>query len=307
MKVIVTGSSGLIGSAAVRAFREANHDVLRLVRQPSGADSNAVFWDPEAGVLDPKALEGADALLHLSGANLAAGRWTTARKRLFYDSRVQSTELASKVLTGASDPPRVWLCASAVGYYGDRGDAVLTEADAPGSGFLPDLCVAWERATRPAADRGIRVVHLRFGMVLSREGGAVSKLLPIFRMGLGGVLGTGRQYMSWITLRDAVRAILFALEETRISGPVNTVAPAPVTNREFTKVLGRVLRRPTVFRAPAVALRAMYGEMADAVLLASTRAIPQKLQQHGFSFMFPDIESGLSTCLCTAPHEEVKT
>ncbi|MFQ5915907.1 MAG: TIGR01777 family oxidoreductase, partial [Nitrospinota bacterium] len=234
-----------------------------------------------------------DAAVHLSGENIGEGRWTAAKKAAIRDSRVKSTRLLAETLARLEQPPRVFVCASAVGYYGDRGEEVLREESPLGSGFLPDLSLEWESAAEPAVQKGIRVVHLRNGIVLSPKGGALAKMLPPFKLGLGGKLGSGRQYVSWISLDDMVGVIRHALERESLSGPVNAVAPNPVTNAEFTQTLGRVLSRPTVFQVPAFTLRLAFGEMADAALLASARVEPARLLASGYSFRHPELEGAL--------------
>ena len=291
--VIVTGSHGLIGSALGAALAAAGDRVIPLVRAEGPVPRGALSWDPSRGRLDPGGLEGVDAVVHLAGENIAAGRWTAQRKASIRRSRIDGTTLVARTVAGLRKPPRVLVCASATGYYGDRGDEVLREESAPGTGFLADVCRDWEAAAEPARAAGVRVVHLRTGTVLSRAGGALGRLLPVFRMGAGGPLGSGRQYMSWIALEDAVAAIRHLLLREDIAGPVNVVAPHPVTNREFTHALGRVLRRPTVVPVPAAVLRAVFGELADDALLASTRAQPSRLLERGYSFRLPEIDGAL--------------
>ena len=292
MNILVTGASGLIGSALVSALTAAGHGVTRLVRSQPKSGEKAVRWDPMAGTIDPRAFEGVDAVVHLAGENIAA-RWTPAQKVKIRDSRVKGTQVLSEALARLASPPKVLVSASAIGYYGDRGTEILTEDSAPGAGFLAEVCRAWEAATEPARQHGMRVVRLRFGIVLSAAGGALPKMLPPFRLGLGGVLGSGQQYMSWIALDDAVGAIQHAVVTDALQGPVNAVAPQAVTNQEFTKTLGKVLGRPTVFPLPAFAARLMFGEMADELLLASARVQPAKLLASGFSFRYPELESAL--------------
>jgi len=234
--------------------------------------------------------EGFDAVIHLAGESIASDRWTEAKKRAIRDSRVIGTRLVSEAIARMKKPPQVLICASAIGYYGDRGDELLKEGSAAGSGFLPDVCKAWEAATVPAVQKGVRVVNLRFGIILSAQGGAFAKMLTPFKMGVGGNLGSGTQYMSWIALDDVVGVIAYALETNSLSGPVNTVCPQAVTNAEFTQTLGRVLRRPTIFPMPAFAARLVFGEMADALLLSSARVVPDVLTQSGYSFQWPDLE-----------------
>ncbi len=285
MKILVSGSSGLIGSALVPFLTAAGHEVTRLTRAKSGAAG--VGWD-----LDATRLEDFDAVVHLAGENIA-GRWTTEKKRRIRESRVEGTRLLCEALARTANPPRVMVCASAIGYYGTRGEEMLTEESALGKGFLAEVCRDWEGATTPASKRGIRVVNLRFGVVLSPKGGALAKMLLPFRLGAGGIVGNGRQYWSWIALDDVVGAIHHALVTEKLLGPVNAVAPNPVTNREFTKTLGKVLRRPTLFPMPAVAARLALGEMADAALLASARVMPTKLIATDYGFRFPDLQGAL--------------
>jgi hypothetical protein len=248
-------------------------------------------------VSDPQRLAGVTAAIHLSGANVSGKRWTSSYKSEILESRVKPTRALSVVLSRLQPKPAVLVCASAIGIYGSRGDEVLTESSPPGSGFLPEVCLAWEKAAQPAIDAGIRVVHLRFGVVLSPNGGALAKMLPVFRAGLGGQLGSGRQWLSWITLPDVIRAIEFALNMTNLSGAVNAVSPNPVTNAEFTRSLGRAIHRPTLLRVPAVALRLAFGEMAEATILGSERVMPTRLEDAGFQFEFPDLVAGLKAIL----------
>jgi uncharacterized protein (TIGR01777 family) len=292
MKVAVTGSSGLIGSALVPFLTAGGHEVVRLVRRAPEAKDEA-RWDPETGEVDRAALEGADAVVNLSGENIAEGRWTEARKARLRSSRVGPTRLLAETLAGLKTTPKVLVSASAVGYYGSRGDAWVSETDGAASGFLSRLSAEWEKAAEKAKEAGIRVVHPRIGIVLSPAGGALGKMLLPFKMGLGGVIGPGTQYMSWIALDDLLGVIHHALDNEGLRGPVNAVAPAPVTNAEFTKTLGRVLGRPTFAPVPAFALRLAFGEMADEALLASTRVRPERLQQSGYRFRFPDLEGAL--------------
>lgn len=293
MKVVVSGSSGMIGSALVPLLETSGYEVVRLVRSKSGLGRGRIFWDPDSGKVDDSRLEGTGAVVHLAGANIAGARWTEKRKRKIRESRVLGTRVLCEALARLKDPPTVLVSASATGYYGNRGDEVLSEQSAPGSGFLSDVCVEWEAATQSARSRGIRVVHLRIGIVLSLGGGALAKMLLPFRLGLGGAVGDGRQYWSWIALDDLLHVILHCITEENLDGPVNCTAPFPVTNREFTKTLGRVLSRPTFCPLPAFVLRIMLGEMADALLLSSTRVEPRRLIETGYSFLFPDLEGAL--------------
>ncbi len=290
MRILVTGASGLVGSALVPALAEEGHTVLRLVRHTPGPGE--VCWAPDAGSLDAAALEGLDAVIHLAGESLN-GRWTAARKARIRESRAQGTRLLSRTLAGLQHPPDTLISVSAIGYYGDRGDEVLREENPPGKGFLAEVCQEWEAATQPAADRGIRVVIPRLGMILSCEGGALAEMLLPFRLGVGGPLGSGKQWMSWITRDDVVGVMRHLLETTSLSGPVNATAPQPVTNAEFTRILGRVLLRPTLFRVPAVALRLAFGELADAAFLGSQRVQPARLLATGYAFLYPNLEGAL--------------
>jgi len=289
MNVIVSGATGLIGSAVVSSLRGQGHGVEPLVRTKPTA---SVYWDPYAGEIAADKLEGHDAVVHLAGETIA-GRWTAEKKRRIRESRLEGTKLLSDAIARLAKPPAVFLCASAIGYYGNRGDEILREDSVPGADFLANLCREWEAATKPAADKGVRVVNLRFGVVLSAKGGALAKMLPPFRVGLGGIIGNGRQYWSWIALDDVVAAIEFALTNEKLTGPVNVVAPNPVTNRQFTKTLGRVLDTPAIFPMPAFAARLAFGEMADALLLASQRVEPAKLKAAGFQWRFPELEAAL--------------
>ena len=292
MNVLVTGSRGLIGSALVPILQGAGHQVTPLVRGPS-PPADAPSWDPDAGTVSMGALDGVDAVVHLAGENIAGGRWTPARKALIERSRVAGTRLLCEALAHVPTPPTVLVAASAIGFYGDRGQTVLDESAGPGKGFLPEVCLAWEAATEPARERGIRVVTLRTGIVLSPAGGALAKMLTPFQLGVGGVIGSGQQYMSWVALDDVLGIVVHSLTNKRVSGAVNAVAPNPVTNHMFTKTLGRVLRRPTFFPMPAFAARLAFGEMADALLLASARVRPARLLATGFDFAYPELESAL--------------
>ncbi|MCP4638889.1 MAG: TIGR01777 family protein [bacterium] len=298
MRVVVSGSTGLIGSALVDSLRADQHCVLRLVRTPEPAGEDEVPWAPaDDGLLDPDILSGADAVVHLGGTNIAQGRWTAARKRDILDSRVVSTQLLAESMTRATAPPRVWVCASAIGYYGDRGDETLTEDSDPGTGFLAQVCDHWEAATAAAARAGVRVVNARFGVVLSPQAGALAKMLRPFKLGAGGPLGHGRQYMSWVALDDAVGAVRHAIENEGLRGPVNVVAPESVTNRAFAKTLGEALSKPAVMPAPGFALRLALGEMARELLLASTRVEPTRLLASGYGFRYPTVDKALREML----------
>ena len=299
MKILISGSNGLVGSALMNSLKGDGHDVFALVRRAPHADAE-VEWYPERGSLALARLEGMDAVVHLAGESIAEGRWTDERKRSIRESRVKGTTVLSEALANLKHPPQTLLCASAIGYYGDRGDEILTEESVPGNDFLANVCIEWERATRTAAEKGIRVVNLRFGIILSAEGGALAKMLPPFRMGAGGRIGSGKQWMSWIALDDVVGVIKFALASDALRGPVNVVAPNPVTNAEFTKTLGKVLSRPTLFPIPAFGLRLAFGEMADALLLSSQRVEPVKLKQTGYHFRYSELETALRRVLSKA-------
>ncbi len=299
MKIAITGSRGLVGTDLALFLATGGHSVKRLVTgkpSPSAYDDGTqpIPWEPQAP-LDPAVLDGCDAVVHLAADPIAEGRWTEAKRKKIIESRTIPTRHLAEAIAGlpAERRPKAFLAASAVGIYGDRGDEVLTEDSPPGSGFLADVCKVWEEATAPAIDAGVRVVHLRIGVVLSPRGGALGKQLPAFRAGAGAVLGSGKQWVPWIINHDLVGAIHHCLMTDSLSGPVNLEAPNAVTNREFTKTLGRVLWRPAVMWLPRAALKAMFGDIADAALLASMRAVPRKLLESGFAFDHADLEAGL--------------
>ena len=296
MRVVVSGASGLVGSSLTAALRARGEDVTALVRRaPLTGEAR---WDPAEGSIDASALEGADAVVHLAGAGIGDKRWTAQRRREIVSSRVESTSLLVRAMTASGRPPKTMVSASAVGFYGDRGDEELTEDSGPGTGFLADLCRSWEDATEPAAHAGVRVVRLRSGIVLSAHGGALARQLPLFRLGVGGRLGSGRQWLSWISLADEVRAILHALDEPAMRGPVNATAPTPVTNRDFTIALGRALRRPAILMVPALALRIALGPgLASEMVLAGQRVVPARLTATGFRFDHPDVDAALAAAL----------
>jgi uncharacterized protein (TIGR01777 family) len=291
MKVLVTGATGLIGRQLAPLLTTQGHEVFRLVRREP-TEANDVPWDPDAGVLHPARLEGLNAVVHLAGESVGA-RWTKERKERIRSSRVEGTRLLCRALADLKQKPQTLVCASAIGYYGDRGNEQLAEESSRGEGFLPDVCAAWEQACDPARRAGIRVVNLRIGVVLSPQGGALKQMLLPFELGLGGVIGSGRQYVSWIAIDDVVGAINHCLTHAELTGPVNATAPNPASNHEFTKTLGGVLRRPTVLPMPAFAVRLAFGEMGQELLLSSTRVSPQRLQQSGYSFRYPTLEGAL--------------
>ena len=303
VKVLLSGGSGLIGSALAEALYFQSITTLRLVRHRPEPARGLVRWDPRASNLDqflasiPESFLPLDAAIHLSGANVAGRRWTSAYRRELRESRLATTQALCRMLISLPQPPRVLVCASAIGIYGNRGDEILDESSRPGQGFLADLCREWEQAAQLAEEAGIRVIHLRFGVVLSKSGGALAMLLPIFKLGIGGKLGNGRQWMSWVSLTDVVRAILFAVETDGLRGPINVVSPNPVTNAAFTQTLGHVLHRPTILPVPAPALRLAFGEMAEETMLASMRVVPMRLSDAGFRFQHEAIEPALGAVL----------
>jgi len=297
MKIAVSGSSGLVGGTLVPLLTAAGDDVRRLVRGDAAGHPDAIAWDPERGTIDAAALTGVDAIVHLAGENIAGGRWNDERKRRIRASRVNGTTLVAQTLAKMQHPPRVLVCASAIGFYGPRGDEPVDESAAPGTDFLAGVCREWEAAADPARAAGIRVVHLRFGVVLSPKGGALAKMMTPFRMGVGGRIGSGKQWMSWVSIDDAVGAVSHALRYARVDGPVNVVAPNPVTNAQFTKSLGRALGRPTILPMPAFAARLAFGEMADALLLGGQRVAPAKLQATGYEYRHPNLDGALRLLL----------
>jgi hypothetical protein len=293
MKVLISGGSGVVGGALTGALRADGNTVCHLVRPGGEAGPGDVRWNPLSALVDVPAIEGFDAVVNLNGASIADGRWTPKRKTILRSSRVDSTRVLVDALSHLKQPPRVFVCASATGYYGNRGDEVLTETSGYGNDFLAILCRAWEGEAARAASSGIRTVIARFGIVLSAGGGALPRMLTPFKVGAGGRLGSGKQWMSWIALEDVVRVLRAAIDDARWNGPVNLVSPEPVRNSEFTRVLASVLHRPAIFPAPALALRLALGEMADALLLSSQRVQPERLQQYGFAFRYENLEAAL--------------
>ncbi|HEU4767282.1 MAG TPA: TIGR01777 family oxidoreductase [Pyrinomonadaceae bacterium] len=296
MKILISGSHGLIGSALIKLLTTDGHEIVRLVRR-APAGSSEIEWHPNKGVIDAERLEGFDAVVHLAGESIASGRWTSAKKQAILDSRVKGTTLLSQSLAQLAHPPSVFFSASGVGYYGNRGDELLTEQSTPGNDFPAQVCKQWEKATMPAQEKGIRTVIGRFGIVLDADGGALAQMLTPFRMGIGGRIGSGKQWMSWIALDDVTGAIRFVLRDSFVNGPVNFVSPFPVTNAEFTKTLGRVLSRPTLFPIPPFAIRLGFGEMGEALLLSGQKVQPAVLQGRGFGFQLPRLEIALRKIL----------
>lgn len=298
-RILISGASGLIGQSLANAFSLQKFSVIRLVRHAENAGQQQIQWSPYAqpAFLELTALEDFDIVIHLSGANVAAHRWTDSYKREIFDSRVKTTSALASALARLKRPPDMFLCASAVGIYGNRGDEVLEEDAPPGTGFLANVCSRWEAAADPAKVAGIRTVHLRLGTVLSPDGGALAKLLPLFRLGLGGRLGSGRQRMSWISLPDLVSAVFHIIGNASLHGSVNVVAPHSVTNAAFTEALAHALDRRAILPAPAFALRLALGEMADEALLASAHVVPTALTESGFHFKYPDLAQALDTLL----------
>lgn len=295
MRIAVTGSTGLIGTALVRSLRADGHDVVRLVRRSSAA-TGEVPWDPRRRWVEPGGLDGCEAVVHLAGAGVDDHRWSDAYKREIRDSRVLGTAAIAAAVAAMDAPPRVLVSGSAIGYYGDTGDRRVDESAPAGTGFLARVCADWEAATRPAADAGVRTVHARTGLVVAGEGGAWGKLFPLFRLGLGGRLGSGRQYQSFISLHDEVAALRHLIDSDGLSGPVNLTAPEPVTNRETTAAMSRLLHRPAFFAVPSPVLRLALGEFAGEVLTGA-RVIPRRLTESGFSFAHPTITDALRAAL----------
>ena len=296
MKIAVTGSSGLVGQALIDLLKTQGHEVIRIVRKAAPSSERTVLWDPEARTIDLNGLEGVEGVVHLAGESIV-GRWTEVLKNKILKSRVEGTRWIAESIARMKNPPKVLVCASAIGFYGDRGQEALNESSSKGTGFLSDVCQAWEDAASPAKKAGIRTVHLRIGIILSKRGGALAKMMLPFKLGIGGILGDGKQFMSWIALEDVTGVILHALKNNSLEGAVNTVSPKPVANRDFTKALGKALHRPTLFPVPPFAIRSLFGEMADALLLASAQVYPKKLQESGYSFKYSELSSLFSSIL----------
>lgn len=294
-RIAVAGASGLIGGALVESLKADGHEVMRLVRHAPRA-KDEIRWDPEARFVDADSLAGCDAVVNLAGAGVGSRRWTDAYKTRIRSSRVHGTAALAEAMASMDEPPRVFVNGSAMGYYGETGDRTVDESAPPGTGFLPELCVEWEAAAAPAERVGVRTAFVRTGLVVAREGGAWGRLFPLFKAGLGGRMGDGRQYWSFVSLYDEVAAIRHLLRTDGLSGPFNVTAPEPLTNREITEAMGRVLHRPTLFTVPEPVLRTALGEMAGDVL-GSARVVPKRLLESGFSFTFPDIEGAIRAAL----------
>lgn len=299
MKFLISGSSGLVGSSLIPSLQKEHGQVSRLVRSESVKKKRDVLWIPAKNEIETENLEGFDCVVHLAGESIVS-RWTSAKKKRIRDSRVGATKLLTRALSGLQAPPKTLICASALGFYGDRDEEILTEVSPGGSGFLAEICNEWEQAAIPAVHAGIRVVHLRFPVVLSTEGGALKKMLPPFRLGLGGVLGDGKQYMSWCTLDDVIQVIHHTIKDDEIRGPVNAGTQNPVTNRVFTETLGNVLHRPTLFNIPGFMLKTAMGEMAEEMLLASVRMHPARLLETGYKFRHAELDAALRHLLTEA-------
>lgn len=297
MNILISGASGLIGKELVHFLTEQGHTVLPLRRDTDNAPGNAPCWDIKQKIVQLDPVQKIDVVIHLAGENVAQGRWTAVKKRKILQSRVEGTSLLAEFFAAAEHKPRLMISASAIGFYGERGNEELDENSKKGDGFLADVAAAWEEATRPAAEAGIRVVNTRFGIVLSPDGGALAKMLSPFKMGLGGTLGDGKQYMSWVSMQDVVQAFGHIIQHEELCGPVNIVAPQPVTNREFTRILGNVLCRPAFFPVPKRFLSLFLGEMARELLFASARVSPRKLQESGYVFAAPELRSALRRLL----------
>jgi uncharacterized protein len=299
MRILVTGGSGLVGTRLVPSLVAKGYVVSKLVYS-FNPTPGVLTWNPDKGQINPASLEGFDAVIHLAGENIADNRWSEEKKKKILDSRVIGTRLLCQTFALLKQPPKVFISASAIGYYGCRGDTLLTEESSGGQGFLAEVCREWEIASQFAVKQGIRVVNPRIGMILSANGGALKQMLLPFKFGLGGRLGSGQQYMSWIAIDDVIGALLLALSRDSIKGPINVVAPKPITNAEFTRVLGEVLHRPTIIPLPAFAARFAFGEMADELLLCSSRVEPKRLQHEGYQFLYPDLKNALKYLITKA-------
>jgi uncharacterized protein (TIGR01777 family) len=296
MKILIGGSHGLVGTALIKSLEAEGHEIFRLVRHAPTAKTE-VEWSPDRYSIALARIEGFDAVINLAGESIAEGRWTDDKKRRIRDSRVKGTKLLGDALANLTVPPKIFICASAIGYYGNRGDEILTEASPAGDDFLAKVCAEWEDATALATEKGIRVVNARFGVILDTEGGALKKMLPPFRLGVGGKVGSGKQWMSWIALADVVGALNFALTNDSLRGPVNFVAPNPVTNAEFTRTLGKVLSRPTLLPIPAFVVKLLFGEMGEALLLGGQRVAPERLKSGEYKFQYPELSGALQHLL----------
>jgi uncharacterized protein len=296
MKILITGATGLIGRALQKSLREKGHELL-LASRKEPKDNSFIKWDPQNGFTDPARLEGIDAVVHLAGESLSALRWTDEKKKAIRESRVLGTRNVVDTISDLKERPRVLVSASAIGFYGDRGDEELTETSKAGKNFLAEVCREWEAEARRAEDSGVRTVLLRTGIVLSKDGGALGTMLTPFKFGLGGVIGDGKQWMSWISLNDQIEVINYALENENIRGAVNSVSPHPVTNQEFTAVMGEVLYRPTFIPLPEFAVHLAFGEMGEALLLDSTKVIPKRLTDAGFKFKFPELKKAIENAV----------
>ena len=294
MRILISGSHGFIGSAVFESLQKQGHELLRLIRPTQIARSDEIFWEPVSQFINQSKLKNIDAVIHLAGENIF-GRWNEKKKQAIYDSRVIGADFLCKTIAKLEPKPAVLLCASAIGYYGNRGDEEMTESASPSSSFLSQVCQDMETATESAAKAGVRVVNLRFGMVLGTEGGALAKMLPAFKMGMGGPLGDGQQWVSWISIADAIGAIDFALSHKKLSGPVNIVAPQPIRNKEFAQTIGKILHRPEPVPVPKTMLHLMFGDFAEEALLSSTKALPEKLTKAGFNFQHADLSVALNS------------
>lgn len=298
MKILISGASGLVGTHLIPTLKAKGHEIFRLVRKPP-RDADEIQWDAEKGFNDDerKRLENFDAVIHLAGDNVASENWSDEKKQRIRDSRVHGTRVLVDALRAVQNPPKIFIAASAIGFYGDGKDRVLNEESPKGEGFLPDVCDEWEIESRKAEDFGARVVTPRIGVVLAKEDGALAKMLTPFKLGVGGVVGSGKQWMSWIALDDLIRVLHFALEKENLRGVINAVAPHPVTNEEFVKTLGKVLHRPTIIPTPAFAIKLLFGEMGETLLLQGARVLPERLQGSSFEFKYSSLEDAMRAAL----------